>query len=286
MLVNFNLERLEELLYHFYQLTGMTVSIWDAEFHQLSFQPKEIATFCKIIKSFPEGERRCFESDKDICLASVKNGKPTTHYCHAGLLDTAVPIRFKEQVIGYIMFGQVSDKKDKTVRYRLQKLGLEIGADPTQLLEAYLLLDDYDQETIASAATILKMATRYLWLSDYIEIGYNAIASQIDDFIRSHLNEDISVQRLCDVFGLSKNKLYELSDRWFRMPIGSYITEIRVTEAKRLLTTTELPVSQIGPLVGIQDYNYFTKFFKSHTGIPPLKYRKTYPFYLPEEEPQ
>ena len=36
-------------------------------------------------------------------------------------------------------------------------------------------------------------------------------------------------------------------------------------------------------LVGIADYNYFTKFFKSRVGMAPLKYRKEFPFALTDE---
>ena len=121
------------------------------------------------------------------------------------------------------------------------------------------------------------MATRYLWLSDYIKIGYDTTASKIDDYIRTHIGDELSVKGLCSTFNISKNKLYALSHEWFQMAIGDYITSVRVEEAKRLLTTTDLPINQICTAVGIKDYNYFTKFFKSFVGMPPLKYRKTVP---------
>lgn len=274
MLMKFKIEKLDELLYQFYQLTGMSISVWDTEFHQLSVQPKEMTEFCRIIKSSPEGNHRCFMSDKKLCTESAACGKPVTHYCHAGLLDTAVPIKFKNTIICYMIFGQVSDKLDGAIQLHLQEISNEIQVDYEQLLSAYILLDTYDKDKISAASGILKMATNYLWMPEYIEIGCNTTAAQIDEYIHLHIEENISVQRLCDVFSISKNKLYEISNRWFEMPIGNYIATTRIKEAKRLLITTELPVSQIGLLVGINDYNYFTKFFKSHTGMSPLKYRK------------
>lgn len=283
MLINFNIRRLDELLYNFYRLTGLTISIWDAEFHQLSFQPKEMRSFCRMIKESPTGKQRCFFSDKEICTECAKTGKPATHYCHAGLLDTAVPIKFKDSIMGYMMFGQIADTTEKNNTLFLKKLSHELGINYPHLQEAYDQLDTYDQEIIDSAANILKMATRYLWLSEYIEIGYNTTASQIDDYIRTHINEELSVKTLCDVFGISKNRLYEISHEWFQMPIGDYIAATRIKEAKRLLSSTDYPISRIGPMVGIKDYNYFTKFFKTHVGVVPHKYRKGFPFNLHEE---
>lgn len=280
MLINFNMERLDKLLYDFYSLTGFTISIWDAEFNQLSFQPKEMRGFCRYIKSSKNGNLRCFMSDKKICMEAAKTGKPATHCCHAGLIDTAVPIKFKDTVMGYMMFGQVTDEKNKKLTATLKKLSRDLDLDYNTLNECYNELEFYDKEKIDAAANILKMATRYLWLSEYIEIGYNTTASQIDDYIRNHISENLSIKSICSDFGISKNKLYEISHEWFNMSIGDYISSVRIAEAKRLLSSTDYPISQIGAMVGIKDYNYFTKFFKTHVGYPPLKYRKGYPFNL------
>lgn len=278
MLINFNIERLDRLLLDFYNLTGFTISIWDAEFNQLSFQPKEMRSFCRFIKSSKKGNLRCFLSDKKICMEAAKTGKPATHCCHAGLIDTAVPIKFKDTVMGYMMFGQVSSETDTRLKGTLKKLSKDLNLDYNDLVESYNDLDHYNEDKITAAANILKMATRYIWLSEYIEIGYNTTASQIDDFIRTHISENLSIKTICDDFGISKNKLYEISHEWFNMSIGDYISSVRIKEAKRLLCSTDYPISQIGAMVGVNDYNYFTKFFKMHVGTPPLKYRKEYPF--------
>lgn len=280
MLINFNIEKLDKLLQDFYNLTGLTISVWDANFQQLSFQPKEMCNFCRIIKNSPSGKQRCYLSDKTLCMECSKTGKPATHKCHAGLIDTAIPISFKDSVMGYMMFGQVSESFDKDIHENIKKLASEIKVNANDLLEAYAELDTYDQTKTVSAANILKMATRYLWLSEYIEIGYNTIASQIDDYIKANIKQDISVQLLCDTFGISKNRLYEVSHDFFHKTIGNHIVSLRIGEAKRLLNSTNLPIHEIGELVGIKDYNYFTKFFKLHVGITPSKYRKTFPFNI------
>lgn len=275
MLINFNMEKLDRLLYDFYFLTGITIGIFDSDYNQLCLQPREMQNFCRMIKSSPEGKRRCHLSDKAVCLECAKTEKAVTHYCHAGLLDTAVPIKFKDEVLGYMMFGQVAETNKKSADAALKELSVELGLDYSSLITAYNSLKNFDKEKIDSAANILKTATRYLWLSDYIELGYDTLSSQIDDYIKAHISENVSVKDICAYFGISKNRLYDISHKWFGMPIGNYISAIRISEAKHLLTTTDLPVNQIGAMVGIKDYNYFTKFFKSKTGIPPLKFRKS-----------
>ena len=283
MLINFNIEKLDELLYDFHRITGLTISVWNAQFRQLSYQPKEMCGFCRMIKSSPVGNHRCFLSDKALCIECGKTGKPATHYCHAGLIDTAIPILFKNTILGYIMFGQIANKNVTEYEGFLAGLSKELRLDYALLRESYNDLQIYDEDIIRAAANILKIATRALWLSQYIEIGYNTAASKIDDFIRSNIDKNISVAMLCENLKLSKSRLYEISHQFFQMPIGEYIAYVRIEDAKRLLCTTDLPVSQISVMLGIKNYNYFTKFFKANVGMPPLKYRKNFPFSLSEE---
>lgn len=275
MLINFDIKKLDNLLYDFYSITGITVSVWDSQINQLSFQPKEMRSFCRAIRSTPKGAQLCLQSDRALCMECGKTGKAVSRYCHAGLIDTAVPIKFKDTILGYMMFGQIADKPSSEVRPVLEKVSQQLNLDCDYLHNLYGELETHDAEKIKSLANILKMATRYLWLSEYIKIGYDTTASKIDEYISLHMSDDLSIKNLCETFGVSKNKLYKISHKWFGKSIGEHIATVRIEEAKKLLTYTDLPIDQICVKVGIKDYNYFTKFFKSFVGVPPLKYRKT-----------
>ncbi len=285
MLINFNTEKLEKLLFDFYTITGMTISVWNANFQQLSFQPREMCSFCRTIKSTNKGKHACFLSDKELCVDCSKTGKPTKHTCHAGLIDIAFPIKYKNNTLGYIMFGQISDKSDEEIQQIIKSLGETLHVDPHELTKGYRELIKYDEKLIDSAASILKLATQHLWLSDHIDIGFDATASQIDEYIREHLSEPITLNSICRALNISKKRLYNISHRNFGVPIGEYICLLRVNEAKRLLNSTDYQVQQIACMVGIQDYNYFTKFFKIRVGMSPLKYRKGFPFNIHGKNP-
>ena len=280
MLINFNIEKLDRILYDFYHITGLTVSIWDAQFQQLSFQPKRMQSFCRTIRTSPEINHRCLLSDMQVCKECARTGKPAIHHCHAGLIDIAIPIKFKDTILGYIMFGQIADGNACDQRAVIEGLARELNMEYSDLYGIYETLEPYDESKVKSAANLLKLATRSLWLSEYIEIGYNTLASKVDDYIRAHLSEDLSIDSLCDNLGISKSRLYETAHKSFGMSVGKYVTECRIEEAKRLLNTTDLAVSRISAMVGIIDYNYFTKVFKASVGIPPLRYRKEFPFHI------
>lgn len=182
------------------------------------------------------------------------------------------------------MFGQISDKNEKEMQPVIERLGKTLGIDTNVLTEGYRELIQYNEDIIDSAARILKLATRYLWLSEYIDIGHDAIASKIDEYIQTHLSEKITVSTICQAVNIPKKRLYSVSNQNFGIPIGEYITLMRINEAKRLLESTDLSIQQIACMVGIQDYNYFSKFFKLRVGTSPLKYRKQFPsIYIPTQ---
>ena len=280
MLINFNVGKLDNLLYDFYTVTGITISVWDADFHQLSFQPREMCAFCQTIKSTERGKHACFMSDRKLCIESSKTGKPTKHICHAGLVDFAFPIKHKETILGYIMFGQIPYKSEEEMNCVIWKLGKDLGLNTDKLIEEYRMLSKYDEKLIDSAANILKQATRYLWLSEYIDIGYDTVAIKIDEYIRQNIGEDISVDSICRELNIPKKRLYAISHQNFGVPIGEHICNLRIAESKLLLETTNHSIQEIACMVGIQDYNYFAKFFKLRVGSSPLKYRKEFPFNL------
>ena len=54
---------------------------------------------------------------------------------------------------------------------------------------------------------------------------------------------------------------------------GRYITEIKLSKAKELLTNTDYSVKEISYELGVENYDYFTTSFRLKTGYTPLEYR-------------
>jgi len=65
----------------------------------------------------------------------------------------------------------------------------------------------------------------------------------------------------------------------FKLEIGQTFTQLvtymRMEEAKRLLTDTDLKIYQICEKVGYTDHAYFSRIFKMNVGVSPFEYRET-----------
>lgn len=279
MLVNFDIEKLNLILADFHRLTGVTVSVFDANHTQLTFWPKIMPDFCLMIKNSPKGNNACNESDKEACLKCGILKKPYTFICHAGLIDTAVPIIYDDTILGYMMFGQVIDKdSDINDSFAIVKERCKnYNFNETDLKNFFYSLERKSSEELMSAANILQACASYLWLSQIIDIKQHVLANEIDSFITLNIKEPLPLERITLEFNISKNKLYSLSNTYFNDTISRYITKKRIAAAKKLLTDTDDPISKISENVGFSDYNYFIKVFKKETGLTPLKYKRIYP---------
>ena len=56
--------------------------------------------------------------------------------------------------------------------------------------------------------------------------------------------------------------------------VTDYIIRQKLDLAKNMLSSDEMSLRNISEKLGYQDYNYFSRLFKRHYGISPMKMKK------------
>ena len=96
---------------------------------------------------------------------------------------------------------------------------------------------------------------------------------EIQNYIETHLEEDLSLETIANQFYINK---YHLS-HCFREIAGhtfkQHIVLARISQAKHMLLTSNLQIFQISEQVGFQSASHFIRIFKKYEGISPLQYR-------------
>lgn len=100
-------------------------------------------------------------------------------------------------------------------------------------------------------------------------------------YIKEHYTEKISLCDLAGQFHLSEKYISRYFKTHFQLTFSSYVNHLRMTCAKKLLETTDLPVTEIALRSGFPNVSYFIRTFKDTYGISPLKYRKSAVSYMP-----
>lgn len=92
------------------------------------------------------------------------------------------------------------------------------------------------------------------------------------NFINLNLNSPLSLTLLADNLKISPSYLSSQFKKETNNTLTSYIHQARIKEAKHLLDTENISINDVSVRVGIYDYNYFSRLFKSQTGMSPLQY--------------
>lgn len=93
-------------------------------------------------------------------------------------------------------------------------------------------------------------------------------------YIHEHYNKELNMAVVSNYISMN----YSLFSYAFKQYTGcnfvNYLKKIRITEAKRLLETTDMRITEIGLAVGYENDKHFMKIFKSVSGVSPTEYRK------------
>ena len=88
--------------------------------------------------------------------------------------------------------------------------------------------------------------------------------------------EDLSLSVLADEFHLNPQYISQLFKNEIGVNFLSYLTNIRMEKAKKLLLSTSLSITDVADQSGYGDYRVFTKVFKKSEGITPSQYRRDF----------
>jgi AraC-like DNA-binding protein len=93
-------------------------------------------------------------------------------------------------------------------------------------------------------------------------------------FVRNHPHRKLSLVDIARFAERSPSAVGRLFQRHLRMTTVTFIARTKMEFAQQLLSTSVLPVSEVGRRVGIEDPYYFSKLFRKTVGVSPLEHRK------------
>ncbi|WP_211746044.1 response regulator [Paenibacillus sp. Marseille-Q4541] len=129
----------------------------------------------------------------------------------------------------------------------------------------------------------------FTWLADWAEqtISYSAqgegqladtndtyVFSEIENFIKQHLDHDLSLQMVAERFFYNPSYLSRLFKTKLNKNYMTYVTELRIRYAQEYLRDPNLLISDVSNMCGYKSYKHFVKTFRNVTHMTPTHYRK------------
>lgn len=101
------------------------------------------------------------------------------------------------------------------------------------------------------------------------------VASSVQKYINSHLEDRLTLNDVAAVFGLSPNYLSALFKKNCGIGFSEYITQRKITLAKSMLLEDGLKIYEVANRLGFESAFYFSKVFKKVEGMSPRDFIQT-----------
>ena len=113
--------------------------------------------------------------------------------------------------------------------------------------------------------------------SENMKDGREGIAEIAKKLInRNFTSTECRVEKIAEIVDISRSQLYRSFMDKFGASPKAYIDTLRVDLAKKLLTRSDMSVSEISYSVGYSEPLYFSTAFRKATGFSPSDFRKEY----------
>ncbi|WNQ09052.1 AraC family transcriptional regulator [Paenibacillus aurantius] len=95
-------------------------------------------------------------------------------------------------------------------------------------------------------------------------------------YIQNHYNRDLPLEEGAEAAGMAPAYFSHKFKKETGLTFVEYLNEVRITQAKALLSKGDEPVTQICYRVGFRHLSHFNRTFKKRTGLTPTEYKKAF----------
>ncbi|MGX7303073.1 AraC family transcriptional regulator [Enterococcus columbae] len=282
-----NLEFIQRVMQELNRVIGNYVSVSfndkPVQLSNLSFEYKELVNAINYQKMKKENQYFTYKdvyqptkynvysiSDEREILLGIKNGD-------SAMLKSAVnkfyqSVYISSQTLNDLLF--VTSKLYESIELLAKENGLShreylskkiILSRISKIISIQEIVDFINDEFLVPFSIVwnLKVKTSNL-----------AKMNEICDFIKKeYMNEQLSLEFVAEKFHLSPTLLSKEFKKQKNTNFVDYVSQIKLSEAKRLLVESDLKISVIAENLGYND-SYFNRLFKKHEGVTPGQYRK------------
>jgi len=152
-----------------------------------------------------------------------------------------------------------------------------------EAIEAYLMCRNMLNVPDPDALTLKELRGIYFSVAQIAEDAQEqqhnrvlVLAGKIRDYINEHFSDpDLDTTKLAGIMNISTSYLHRLFKGAYNQTVLAYITNCRISEAKRLLRETNIRTKDIASMVGYNSSVTFYRAFQKSCSISPDSFRRT-----------
>lgn len=268
----------------FGEATGLPLSLrpieaWQPVHHD---NPHE-NPFCALMAKTSRSCAACLDVQERIAENPGPGARTVT--CFAGLNDTAIPLRFGHELVGFLQTGQVLLSQPTPERFaktakQLVDWGLKV--DLTKAEDAWFHSRVLTGEQYQAMVRLLGIFAQHLAIvgNQVLVQQRNAeppVITRAKEFIAAHQDEPLSLGTVSKAVNTSSFYFCKLFKKATGLNFTDYVSRVRVEKAKNLLLNPNARVSEVAYEVGFQSLTHFNRVFRKVVGESPTEFRGRLP---------
>lgn len=155
----------------------------------------------------------------------------------------------------------------------IYQIGLQLKLELEKSKYVSRLYADYAAHLLA-VHLVEHYSTKKQPIKEYADGLPQQKLKQVTGYIWSHLNQNFGIAELAQLVNMSSTHFGRLFKQSTSMTPHQYVINCRLEEVRRLLTNTDLSISQIAQLTGFNSHSHLTRVFRQRMSITPHAYRQ------------
>ncbi len=268
----------------FTEATGLPVALRPVESWQLPHHNRRNENrFCALMATKSKACAACLQVQAKLAEAATEG--PCTLNCELGLVDTAVPVKLGDKLIGFLQTGQIFQRKPSEAQFdkaakRVAEWGIQMSRE--ELKEAYYSGKVLSPKQYESMVKLLAIFAQHIsMISNQVALQQEnsepPVITRAKQFIEQNHSEDLSLGAVAKAVNSSTFYFCKMFKKATGINFTEYVSRVRIEKAKNLLLNPNLRVSEIAYEVGFQSLTHFNRVFKKIVGQSPTEYRAQLP---------
>ena len=130
---------------------------------------------------------------------------------------------------------------------------------------------------------LLKLTELYKARSGKSKNNDSILIHSLSHLIDTSFIKEQQLSFYSSAFNISESQLNEICNKHFNSSLKKILQSRLMQEARKLLLSSDMSVSEIAYKLNFEDHSYFNKVFKSKTGITPKRFRDIHKRFVPQK---
>ncbi len=261
----------------FSECFGIRIVFYDAQkqlFKSGLDQPD--CTYCQLIQQL-YGPEPCMLDNECGRVDASKSGELTTYQCHAGLIESILPILEDSCLLGYAMIGQIRSTKQMPAQVARD---WKSHYNSDQLRKAFLSKEYTTQKRLDSILSLFSIFADFIIKNHLVKLNVDSYLMHVLEYMREHIHEPFTLQNVAQRFECSPFTISHAFTRQLGQSFKQVQIEMKLTAAEELMRTVpDITVTKTAEELGYEDPLYFSRLYRKHRGFPPS-------VFLERQQPQ